>query len=134
MDLDYMETVLWAFGEIYKQGFVYRSPRVVAYCNRCMTSLSNFETGLDDSYRDRNDMSVVIRFKDMTFSTGQITYSQKEKQAKTDSAVTMKGEGTRVTGKGFRLSIPDEEFVIKDEVEARLSDVNWASNGSTLPW
>ena len=77
---------------------------------------------------------VVIRFKDMTFSTGQITYSQKEKQAKTDSAVTMKGEGTRVTGKGFRLSIPDEEFVIKDEVEARLSDVNWASNGSTLPW
>lgn len=78
--------------------------------------------------------NVVIRYQDMTFATGEIAYSQDKKQAETDAAVTMDGGGTRITGKGLRLSIPDEEIVIEHDVKARLSDVKWASNGSKLPW
>ena len=63
MDLDYMESVLHIFSELYRTDQVYASPKVVPYCNRCMTSLSNFETGIDDSYRPRDDMAIVVHFK-----------------------------------------------------------------------
>ena len=64
MDLDYMESVLWGFSELYKKGLIYESFKVVAYCNRCQTPLSNFETGLDDSYRIKNDPAVTVKFVD----------------------------------------------------------------------
>jgi isoleucyl-tRNA synthetase len=64
MDLTFMESVLWIFSEFYKKGLIYESPRVVAYCNRCMTPLSNFETGLDDSFRERDDMAITVRFRE----------------------------------------------------------------------
>ena len=64
MDLTFMESVLWVFKEMYHKGLVYESPKVVAYCNRCMTPLSNFETGLDDSFRERDDMAVTVRLRD----------------------------------------------------------------------
>ena len=64
MDLTFMESVLWAFSEMFNKGLVYESPRVVAYCNRCMTPLSNFETGLDDSFRERDDMAITVRLRD----------------------------------------------------------------------
>jgi isoleucyl-tRNA synthetase len=65
MDLPFMESVLWAFSELFKKGLIYESPRVVAYCNRCMTPLSNFETGLDDSFRERDDMALTVRLRDL---------------------------------------------------------------------
>jgi len=65
MDLTFMESVLWCFSQLYQKGLVYESSRVVAYCNRCMTPLSNFETGLDDSFRERDDMAVTVRFRDL---------------------------------------------------------------------
>jgi isoleucyl-tRNA synthetase len=64
MDLDFMESVMWVFKDLYEKGLIYESLKVVAYCNRCQTPLSNFETGLDDSYRDRDDPSVTVMFKD----------------------------------------------------------------------
>ncbi|GAB6038379.1 isoleucine--tRNA ligase [Fundidesulfovibrio butyratiphilus] len=64
MDLTFMETVLWLFSQFHKKGLVYESPRVVAYCNRCMTPLSNFETGLDDAFRERDDMAITVRLRD----------------------------------------------------------------------
>jgi isoleucyl-tRNA synthetase len=64
MDLDFMESVMWVFKDLYEKGLIYESLKVVAYCNRCQTPLSNFETGLDDSYRDKDDPSVTVTFKD----------------------------------------------------------------------
>jgi len=64
IDRDFMETVIWLFSELYKKGLVYQSPKVVAYCNRCMTPLSNFEAGLDDSFRERDDTAITVRFRD----------------------------------------------------------------------
>ncbi|MBT3177939.1 isoleucine--tRNA ligase [Desulfobacula sp.] len=64
MDLDYMESVLWIFKLLHQKGLIYESLKVVAYCNRCQTPLSNFETGLDDSYRIKDDPSVTVAFVD----------------------------------------------------------------------
>ena len=62
MDINYMESVLWAFKELYKKGYVYESMRVMPYSWACETPLSNFETRLDNSYRERADKSVTISF------------------------------------------------------------------------
>ena len=62
MDPDYTESVVWAFAELHRRGLVYEGDKVVAYCTRCQTPLSNFETRLDDAYRPRVDLAVTVRY------------------------------------------------------------------------
>jgi len=63
MDLNYMESVLHVFWQLYNKGLIYEGDKVVAYCHRCQTPLSNFEARLDDSFRPRQDPSVTVRFR-----------------------------------------------------------------------
>ncbi|MDG4772381.1 isoleucine--tRNA ligase [Solwaraspora sp. WMMD792] len=63
LDLDYMESVMWAFKALYDKGLVYEGFRVLAYCWRCETPLSNTETRMDDVYRDRQDPTVTVWFE-----------------------------------------------------------------------
>lgn len=63
MDKDYMESVLWAFKQLYDKGLVYESHRVMPYSWAAQTPLSNFETRMDDSYREREDKSVYVKFE-----------------------------------------------------------------------
>jgi isoleucyl-tRNA synthetase len=68
LDLDYMESVMWAFRTLYDKGLVYEGFRVLAYCWRCETPLSNTETRMDDVYRDRQDPALTVAF---TLETGE---------------------------------------------------------------
>jgi len=61
MDKTYTETVWWVLKEIYKKGLLYEDFRVVAYCPRCGTPLSNFE--VNQGYKDVEDISIYILFK-----------------------------------------------------------------------
>lgn len=63
MDRNYMESVIWGFKELYKKGLVYESKRVMPYSWACQTPLSNFETKMDDAYRERADKAVTVKFK-----------------------------------------------------------------------
>jgi isoleucyl-tRNA synthetase len=63
LDLDYMESVAWAFKTLYDKGLVYEGFRVLAYCWRCETPLSNTETRMDDVYRDRTDPASTVEFQ-----------------------------------------------------------------------
>lgn len=63
MDTDYTESVLWAFKKLYDKGLVYEGERVVPYSYGAQTALSNFETRVDDSYRDREDITATVKFK-----------------------------------------------------------------------
>jgi isoleucyl-tRNA synthetase len=63
MDKSFMESVLWAFKQLYDKGLIYESMRVMPYSWACETPLSNFETRLDNSYRERADKAVTISFK-----------------------------------------------------------------------
>ena len=65
MDADYMESVLWVFSQLHERGWIYESQKVLPYCIRCQTSLSNFETGLDDSYREKQDRAITVKFEDL---------------------------------------------------------------------
>jgi isoleucyl-tRNA synthetase len=62
MDLEYTDAVVGTFAELYRRGLVYEGHKVVPYCTRCQTPLSNFETRLDDAYRQRTDLAVTVRF------------------------------------------------------------------------
>jgi isoleucyl-tRNA synthetase len=62
MDLSFMESVIWAFKRLCDKGLTYEGFRVLPYCWECETPLSNFETRQDDSYRDRTDPAVTVRF------------------------------------------------------------------------
>ncbi|MFG1609411.1 isoleucine--tRNA ligase [Actinoplanes sp. NPDC049265] len=63
LDPDYMESVMWAFQTLFKKGLVYEGFRVLAYCFRCETPLSNTETRMDDVYRDRTDPALTVKFR-----------------------------------------------------------------------
>ncbi|MFC4072408.1 isoleucine--tRNA ligase [Actinoplanes subglobosus] len=63
LDPAYMESVMWAFKTLHDKGLVYEGFRVLAYCWRCETPLSNTETRMDDVYRDRTDPALTVRFR-----------------------------------------------------------------------
>ncbi|MFF5085264.1 isoleucine--tRNA ligase [Actinoplanes sp. NPDC000266] len=63
LDPAYMESVMWAFKTLHDKGLVYEGFRVLAYCFRCETPLSNTETRMDDVYRDRTDPALTVTFR-----------------------------------------------------------------------
>ncbi|HZS21208.1 MAG TPA: isoleucine--tRNA ligase, partial [Pseudonocardiaceae bacterium] len=63
LDLDYMESVLWAFKTLWDKGLIYQGFRVLWYCWRCETPLSNTETKMDDVYRSRQDPAVTVALR-----------------------------------------------------------------------
>ena len=58
MDLSYMESIIWAFKQLWDKDLIYEGYRVMPYSWAAQTPLSNFETRLDDSYRERQDPAL----------------------------------------------------------------------------
>src|SRR3989338_4165744 len=61
MDIGYMESVWWVFGELYKNGLIYNGFKVMPYSTGCTTVLSNFEAKLD--VREVTEKTTTIKFK-----------------------------------------------------------------------
>src|SRR5665213_638675 len=63
MDKEYMESVWWAFKELYEKGKIYEGEKVLMYCIRDATPISKAEVAMDNSYKDITDPSVYAKFK-----------------------------------------------------------------------
>ena len=63
MDKNFMESVWWAFKELYKKGKIYEGEKVLMYCTRCATPISKSEVAMDNSYKDITDPSVYVKFE-----------------------------------------------------------------------
>lgn len=64
MDINFMESVIWGFKQLFDKGLVYEGYRTSLHCPRCATPLSKFEITMDaGSYKDITEMSVVVKFK-----------------------------------------------------------------------
>ena len=63
MDVNYMESVIWAFKQLFDKGLLYEDFRVVPYSWACQTPLSNFETRMDNSYRQKASKAVTVKFE-----------------------------------------------------------------------
>ncbi|TDK27817.1 isoleucine--tRNA ligase [Arthrobacter crusticola] len=63
LNIEYMESVLWAFKTLYDKGLLYNGYRVLPYCWNDETPLSNHELRMDDDvYQDRQDQTVTVTF------------------------------------------------------------------------
>jgi isoleucyl-tRNA synthetase len=64
MDKDYMESIWWAFKELYEKGKIYEGEKVLMYCTLDATPLSKAEVTMDaGAYQDVSDPSVYVKFK-----------------------------------------------------------------------
>ncbi|WP_210480998.1 isoleucine--tRNA ligase [Naasia sp. SYSU D00948] len=63
LDITFMESVLWAFRQLYDKGLAYEGFRVLPYCWNDETPLSNHELRMDDDvYQQRQDQTVTVTF------------------------------------------------------------------------
>lgn len=66
----YMESVIWAFKQLYDKGLVYQGFRVLPYCWNDQTPLSNHELRMDDDvYQMRQDPAVTVGLR---LETGEL--------------------------------------------------------------
>ena len=65
MEEDYVESVWWSLKEIYNKGLMYLGYKVVPYCPRCGTPLSQAEVG--QGMMETTDPSIYVRFKSLDF-------------------------------------------------------------------
>ena len=64
MDKNYMESIWWAFKELYEKGKIYEGEKVLMYCTLDSTPLSKAEVTMDaGAYQDVTDPSVFVKFK-----------------------------------------------------------------------
>ncbi len=63
MDTKYIESIWWAFKELYEKGYMYEGEKILMYCPRCSTPLAKSEIAMDNSYKNVKDISVVVKFK-----------------------------------------------------------------------
>ena len=63
MNPEFMESVVWAFKQLYDKGWIYEGFRVLPYCWKDETPLSNHELQMDDDvYKSRQDPAVTVGF------------------------------------------------------------------------
>ncbi len=61
MDLNYMESIWWVFRTLWDKGLIYEGYKILPYCPRCSTPLSNFEA--NQGYAEVTDPAITVRFK-----------------------------------------------------------------------
>ena len=138
MDTSFMESVWWAVKQTWDKGLIYEDNKVLMYCSRCETPVSNFEVAMDNSYKDVTENSVFVKFKltpkqrIVDFITDENTYAL----AWTTTPWTLPGNtalniGPDITyvvveqdGKHYilakdRLEVLEGEYEVKLEANAR---------------
>jgi isoleucyl-tRNA synthetase len=64
MSSEYVESVWWSLKTLWDKGLIYQDRRVVPYCPRCGTALSDHEVA--QGYRETDDPSIFVRFPLLT--------------------------------------------------------------------
>lgn len=138
MDTTFMESVWYGLKKVWDKGLIYEDAKVLMYCSRCETPLSNFEVAMDNSYKDVTETSVFAKFK---LHSGQriLDFISDEKTfalAWTTTPWTLPGNTALNIGPNIdyvlveqngekyilakdRLEILESEYEVKTEVPAR---------------
>ena len=65
LDPTFMESVIWAFKQLWDKGLAYEGYRVLPYCWNDETPLSSHELRMDDDvYQSRQDPAITVGFRD----------------------------------------------------------------------
>ncbi len=63
MDNEYIESVWWAFKQMWDKGLIYEGEKILMYCPRCSTPLAKSEIAMGDSYQKIKDDTITIKFE-----------------------------------------------------------------------
>lgn len=58
---DYIESVWWLLKKIWEKGLLYKGYKIVPWCPRCETALSDHEVA--QGYKETEDPSIFVKFK-----------------------------------------------------------------------
>ena len=70
MNPEFMETIWWVFKQLWNQGRVYKSHRIMPYSWKLSTPLSNFEAG--SNYKDVQDPTVTCRVRAVSIACEEL--------------------------------------------------------------
>lgn len=120
MDKEYMESVWWAFKELYDKGKIYEGEKVLMYCTRDETPLAKAEIAMDNSYQDVTDPSVYVKFKLKDEDTSLLAW--------TTTPWTLNANTAVVVNKNYdyvEVETNGEKLILaKDRVSPALKDDN----------
>ena len=63
MDNSYIESVWFAFKQLWEKRYIYQGEKILMYCPRCSTPLAKAEIAMDNSYRKIKEDTIVVKFK-----------------------------------------------------------------------
>ena len=120
MDKDFMESVWWAFKQLYEAGKIYEGEKVLMYDTKFATPVSKAEVTMDnDAYQTVTDPSVYVKFKlvDSDYSILAWTTTPWTLPANLLLAVNPEMKYCEVLVDGEKLIIAEEAFerTLQDE-------------------
>jgi len=111
MDADYQEAVKTAFMHYYKKGWIYRAERVINWCTRCGTSLSDLEL----EYKEEDSKLYYIKYPLVESKEYILVATTRPETMLGDSAVAVNPKDKRykhLVGKKVLLPIQNREIPI----------------------
>ena len=118
MDKDYMESVWWAFKELYEKGKIYEGEKVLLYCVRDATPISKSEVAMDNSYQDVTDPSVYVKLKLVDDERSLLAWTTTPWTLPANTAAAVHQDATYVD-----VQVGNEVFIIaKDLITKALQD------------
>jgi len=130
MDKEYMESVWWAFKELYDKDKIYEGEKVLMYCTLDATPLSKAEVTMDaGAYQDVTDPSVYVKFKLETNEYNKALDSNwVTGEAETDDPNEPKEELHK------RLHVDTEKVEKQIQASKSLNDPLYLLAWTTTPW
>lgn len=127
MDKDFMESVWWAFKQLYEKGKIYEGEKVLMYDTKWATPLSKAEVTMDaGAYIDVTDPSVYTKFK---LADGSIDEQSKELGlpvyllAWTTTPWTLPGNSALAVHESIdyvEVRLDDQLFVVAKDLAAKV--------------
>ena len=88
MDKNFMESVWWAFKQLYEAGKIYEGEKVLMYDTKFATPVSKAEVTMDnDAYQTVTDPSVYVKFKLLPASADHVSSDRSSSLSSQDSSL-----------------------------------------------
>lgn len=132
LDITFMESVLWAFKTLHDTGLAYEGYRVLPYCWRDETPLSNHELRMDDDvYQMRQDQSVTVTFPLVGEKAEALGLTGVEALAWTTTPWTLPTNAALAVGPAIEYAVVDagaRSFLLAaDTIGAYVKELGFAS-------
>jgi isoleucyl-tRNA synthetase len=127
LDTPYTESVIWAFQQLYQKGLIYEGFKVLAYCWRCETPLSNHELRMDDEvYKNRQDQTVTVTFPlNAGQSVGGVDLSGIKVLAWTTTPWTLPTNFALAVGPEIEYAVVAGHLLAKSQIAAHAKDLGF---------